>query len=62
VKTREGAPEKGAFGPLPLTGKRTTWHIITKQGEHRDSWGPSAFLACAHVGLTLGQVADIEAR
>jgi hypothetical protein len=58
VKKREGVAEVKAFGPAPGTG--TLWLVTTKSGETKQSWGSSAFMACANVGLNLGQVAHIS--
>jgi hypothetical protein len=59
VRKRSGVDESEAFGPAP--GKGTVWTITTKSGETRQSWGATAFAACANVGLNLGQVAWIKA-
>jgi len=57
VSKRRGVDEQEAFGPAP--GQGTVWTITTKNGEIKQSWGATAFLACAHIGLNLGQVAKI---
>lgn len=60
MKKREGSPESQSFGPAPGSG--TLWVITTKNGQVMQSWGSTAFKACAHCGLNLGQVAHINAR
>jgi hypothetical protein len=57
VSSRRGVDEQYAFGPAP--GQGTIWTIVTKNGETKQSWGDTAFTACAHIGLNLGQVAKI---
>ncbi len=58
MRKREGVDESQAFGPAPGSG--TVWALTTKNGESKQSWGKTAFEACANVGLNLGQVARIE--
>jgi hypothetical protein len=55
---RGGVDESVAKGPAPGLG--TLWLLTTKCCETKSSWGASAFLACANVGLNLGQVAHIK--
>lgn len=72
MKTREGVPEKQAYGLKPAA--ETHWIITTKPGAllmvngfmtqaagnlRVTSTAPTAFLACQRVGMTLGQCADI---
>jgi hypothetical protein len=57
VSSRRGVDEAVAFGPAP--GKGTIWVIVTKNGETKQSWGDTAFKACANLGMNLGQVAKI---
>lgn len=58
MSKRRGVDEQDAFGPAP--GKGTLWTLTTKNGETKQSWGSTAFQACANVGLNLGQVAWIK--
>lgn len=54
---RRGVSEEEAFGPGPGAG--TIWTLTTKNGQTMQSWGATAYEACANVGLNLGQVAHI---
>lgn len=58
MKKRSGADEGEAFGPAPGSG--TLWTLTTKNGHTMQSWGSTAFQACANVGLSLGQVSWIK--
>ena len=55
---RGGVDESVAKGPAPGAG--TLWFLTTKCGTVMSSWGATAFIACANVGLNLGQVAQIK--
>jgi hypothetical protein len=55
---RGGVDESVAKGPAPGFG--TLWLMTTKCGETKSSWGATAYMACANVGLSLGQIAHIK--
>lgn len=68
MKTRSGVPESRAFGPA--MSRETRWVIVPRAGELvsllkgnltvRHSSGPTAFAACARLGISLGEVVDIR--
>ena len=46
-----------SFGPAP---GEAVWTITTKNGQTLQSYGTTAYQACARVGRNLGEVADIR--
>jgi len=77
MKTREGVPEKQAYGPAHP--EETHWVISPRLSVLKSSGiigyvtdfssycavvstGPTAFEACKRIGITLGDVIDIRPR
>lgn len=68
MKTRSGVPESRAYEPaLP---SETRWLVTPRKGDIQSllkgvalclrSSGPTAFIACAKLVMSLGEVADIR--
>lgn len=69
MKTRSGVPESRAYGPaLPsdtrwlVTPRKAPleWLLKNDGAYQLDSYGPTAFVACALLGMSLGEVVDIR--
>lgn len=69
MKTRSGVPEKQAFGPaLPnetrwlITPRKAPidWLLKNDSAYQVESDGPTAFEACARLGMSLSEVVDIR--
>jgi hypothetical protein len=63
MKTRSGVPESRAFGPA--MSSETQWEIMVPcvldpRHSRLLSYGPTAFAACANIGISLGEVVDIR--
>lgn len=69
MKTRSGVPESRAFGPA--MSSETKWLVtprdaplewlLKNEGAYQlESDGPTAFEACARLGMSLGEVVDIR--
>lgn len=70
MKTRSGVPESRAFGPA-MSGE-TKWLVTPRKAPiewlmkipgrayQLVSSGPTAFVACARLGISLGDVVDIR--
>lgn len=69
MKTRSGVPESRAFGPA--MSSETQWVVFPRiapmhwllhnSGAYQlESSGPTAFAACARLGMSLGEVVDIR--
>lgn len=68
MKTRSGVPETQAFGPaLPsetrwlITPRKAPigWLLKNDSAYQVESDGPTAFEACARLGMSLSEVVDI---
>jgi hypothetical protein len=69
MKTRSGVPESRAFGPA--MSSETQWLVTPRkaplewlmknEGAYQlESSGPTAYAACARLGMSLGEVVDIR--
>lgn len=61
MKSREGAPEKQAFGLKQRTSSGSSWSLTRRvkgQLEVRYGVGATAFAACASIGWSLGELVE----